>query len=133
MPWNDSPGHIASDRLRRLIEREAPGHAEFLPVGLVWRNKPANLGNYWMINWLHMVDCFDRARSKYTTVPDKHEPEGQRLSFDKLVINSRKIPRAIAVCRLTYYENIVVIRRSLREVLDAHGITGCQFYAIDQV
>ncbi len=133
MPWCGSRGHIVSDRLRRLIEANAPKHAQFLPAILLFDGEPLDIGCYWATNWLHMVDCFHRELSEYDRIEDGSEPDGFRLSFDNLVIDASRIPPEILVCRVKHYENVCLIRQRLRSVLDAAGVTGVQYYPVQQL
>jgi hypothetical protein len=128
MPWIDDRGHVVSDRFRILIEKAAPNHAEFLPVVLTHRGKKINAPPYWMTNWLHLVDCYDREKSIYQIV--SNYKGGTRLSFDHLVVRTDSIPANILVCRVAEFQTVTVIRSELRQFFDEHGMTGCQYYPV---
>lgn len=50
---------VVSDRLRKSLERLAPGAAEFRPVRVRGPRSGA-LGRYWAVNWLRECDCASR-------------------------------------------------------------------------
>lgn len=133
MPWADGSGRMVSDRLRTLLEQHAPGEVEFIPMKLMYKRSIVRDPVYWMANFLHVVDCIDRTLSNYEEVPDRHQPDGVRLSINKLVIRLSAIPQDVSMCRVYKYEPLVLIRRQLREVLGREGITGPQYYSVEQV
>lgn len=91
-----------------------------------------DLPPYWMVNFMQMMDCYHRSLSDFNILDDPSEPDGKRFSFNKLVIDSSRVPEDVLLCRVYRYENVVIVRRRLREVLDAHGITGVQYYPVAQ-
>lgn len=133
MPWSDSCVYLASDRLRAFLKEILPGQQQFLPTKLVRKGKTVTDFRYWAVNWLRMVDCFDRERSEYQVVPVPGHPNETRHSFDRLVINKAAVPEDAAVFRVQHYETVVIARDWVRKRLEYAGMTGCQFYDVLQV
>jgi hypothetical protein len=131
MPWGNSRGLITSTRLRALIESIAPKQAQFVPV--VITNAHSGLQvlhdeQYWMINALHCVDLTDYELSEYTL----HNEAGgrKRYSFDKHVIDVRKIPPGIFLVRDCNFAISLLVHAVLRDAILDAKISGCQFYPV---
>ena len=128
MPWGNSRGLLVSDRLRRLIEREAPEHVQFVPAAIRTRQGTpvTDRAPFWMMNVLRIIDCTDYEASEYTI---RDEPDGTTFySFDVHVTDSRMIPDDVVMTRILQFANIVLVRDSLRRAILDAGMTGCQFY-----
>lgn len=130
MPWAGRYCHIVSTRLRDLIEKHAPHHAQFLPLRTTYKGEELPGSRYWAVVWLHVIDCFDRGRSKFHEVK---RPRDTILSFDRLVIDTAAVPEHVLVCRVKYDVVTTIIRKELRKILDANKITGCQYYDLHQI
>jgi hypothetical protein len=133
VPWSMPGGApIVSDRVRAVFEREAPGQVQFVPLAITRRGKPIDGPQYWIMNLLHVVDCFDRKRSGYST-----EVEDGVLKyffeFNGLVLNCGRVPSHVKVFRVEHFEETMVMRAEPRQALDADAITGMQYRDIRQV
>lgn len=127
MPCCGCVGHLMSDRLRRLIEARAPDHAQYLPVVMMYKDKPLDIGPYWMANWLHVIDCIDEEKSdirpsKYPDLPP---------NTVNLVVDPRRVPEDVLICRTKTDSLMVLIRDDLKREIQEAGMTGCQFYRVD--
>lgn len=70
MPDTVSRTPLASDALRRFLESEVPGAAQFLPVTITAPGLEAAGRQYWIVNCLRVAACLDKARSL-----NEYEPE----------------------------------------------------------
>lgn len=124
MPWVGLSPPVVSDRLRRLIEAYEPGCGQFLPVQLRFNGHALDLPPYWVANWLRVEDCIDWHRSTWR----KDYLRDGKFEFARLVIDPGRTSSAIL--RVRHYEVLTLIREDLRNILQANGITGCQFYPV---
>ena len=128
IPWCDSTAPIVSDRVRGVLEVQAPGQVQFLAVEMSVRKKPTS-DTYWLLNTLRVHDCYHRTRSKWTVLST---PAKTWWSFDKLVIDTARVPVKTLIFRESHFETPLFVRRRLRDAIQAAGITGAQFYSVDQ-
>jgi hypothetical protein len=131
MPWSIGSAPIVSDRLKRILEKHAPQHGEYWPVEIYGRHADTGGMNYWLVNWLRVVDCFDRSASDYDIVQD-HAGDS-RYRFRKLVITEAAVPRRAKLFRVLHFPEIQIVRRNLLMTIAAAGITGYQTYPIEYV
>lgn len=121
---------LVSDRLRLLLERCVPNHAEFLPVVVTYNGEPLKVQRYWVVNWLFMVDCLDWSKSMW------YQPKGTATKAERVVVNAvidfSKIDSNVKICRIFGAESRVLISSDIRNLIEEAGITGCQFYTVDQ-
>ncbi|HYC99685.1 MAG TPA: DUF1629 domain-containing protein [Phycisphaerales bacterium] len=132
MAWGDGCGTVVSTRLRTLLERIAPGHAQFIPCTVKYgkrRPKVISEGEHWMVNWLHMVDCFDTVASRHEGKVDQFGDINYTSCFDP-VYDLRRIPPEIRILRVKGARMTVLVDAGIREAIEAAGITGPQFMSI---
>jgi hypothetical protein len=131
MPWTGQCLFAGSDRLREVVERDFPGHAQFLPTSIRYEDgRPFTAVRYWAINWLHEVDCIDWKRSRYSRVEGSEYRNGGFWRFDQVVVDPDKVPERIHVFRLKEFEEMLIITERGRRLLEASGVTGCQYYNV---
>jgi hypothetical protein len=131
MPWTVSCVFAASNRLKAVLELELPSHAQFIPAQVQEKAGDAFMGDeYWALNWLHIIECMDPERSQYELVEDPNEPSGSRYSFDRLVVDPRKVPDNIHIFRVREFCTKLIVTDTGRSILEDAGITGCQFYDV---
>jgi len=153
MPWSFIVP-IVSQRFKEFLETEAPGHAEFFEVELVGpkpfdpdslkhmlpkgrRRFKAMFPNgfdpealrprqpYYVVNWLHALDCIDRERSIRDSAPD--DPD---ITFEVIEIDPRRVPEDVLIFRpVLFMVTTYIDTRLAKKILDA-GFTGPQFYPI---
>ena len=120
-----SPGnyHFVNDRVREVVEFSCPGHAQFLPVQLR-RNRPGwrPPGQYWLMHWLRLVDCFDREKSDWEQLE-----RGIMMRYDGLVIDMTKIPEQVLGCRMVHRKMKLLVRPLVRDAFIAANIRGMYF------
>lgn len=118
-PWCNE--HIASDRLRLLLERLAPGCAQFLAITLLQHDGTPSPQPYWIVNWLHTVDFYDREFTDMARSPE-------HTSFFEVVVDASRIPPDKPICRMHECQTYVAIRDDIKSAIERAGMTGCQFY-----
>lgn len=120
-PW--AKEHIVSDRLRSLLETHAPGCAQYLAVTLAHHDGRRVSEPYWIANWLHTVDFYDRTHTDMISTADG-------VTFFEVVIDASKIPDEIPICRMRDFSNYIVVRDDIKQLIKTSGMTGCQFYSV---
>lgn len=120
-PWANE--HVASERLRQLWEKHAPGCAQYLPLTLMLSDGTPIQDRYWLVNWLHTVDFLDRTYSDYAA-------SNEHTTYFDVVVNGTAIPDHKPICRMKGSPSFVVIRDDIKRAIEHAGITGCQFYSV---
>ncbi|MBY0308140.1 MAG: DUF1629 domain-containing protein, partial [Phycisphaerales bacterium] len=129
MAWGDGRSTVVSTRLRRLFELVAPGHAQFIPCTVKYgKRKPRIIseGEHWMINWLHMVDCFDTKASKHEGKLDQFGEMNYTSCFDP-VYDLRRIPEGVRILGVKGARMTVLVDAGIKEAIEAAEIAGPQF------
>ncbi|MBL8887754.1 MAG: hypothetical protein JNK16_13935 [Phycisphaerales bacterium] len=122
MLWTGGFYHVVSDRLRMLLEEKAPNHTQFLRVYPYFRGRAADVGPYWVANWLFVVDCLDREATDWFSTGEISIP----------AIRVSKIPRSKLVFRIEGAAEYTVAHARLKDLVTSSGLRGCQFYQINQ-
>jgi hypothetical protein len=128
VPWCDCFSPIVSAKVRQVLEARAPSQVQFLPVELsVERALPPI--TYWLVNTLRVLECYHPKLSKWKVLS---VPSKTWWSFSKLVIDRSRVPENIAIFREVHCSTPIIIRTELRRALEVAGVTGAQFYPIDE-
>lgn len=174
MPWTGSVP-LVSERFKNFIEANAPGHAQFFEAELRLPNKPINPSDkkymlpkgkrlykklypngfdpevlrptqpYYVVNWLHSVDCIDVERSltlgrtlvldEYLTEWDEYHNNNNyydNIDMSTTVLDATRVPQEVLIFRLKRFMVTTCIDSHLAlKMLDA-GLTGVQFYSIGE-
>ncbi len=111
-----------------MFEEVAPGHAQFLPVTLRATDGAdlSGAGEYWVANWLNLVDCFDEARSDCL----RDDSTNQILSVMTLVIDESRVPENVLVFRCARATWKLVIRPVVKRALIKARIRMATFYRL---
>jgi hypothetical protein len=123
MPWC-SEVMIVSEHLKELLEAEYPDQAQFLPVKVVGKDVGTE---FFIANWLHLVDCIDLQKSEIMDTETNSEGEVE-YDFDRIVIDPLKVPSDVFIFRLKYMNTTIVCDSAMKTLLRQHKITGPQFY-----
>jgi hypothetical protein len=128
MPWCGA-AHVVSSRLRRFLQQEAPGHAQFFKAEVTGPKKLlamlTPLEPYYVVNWLHLIDCIDLKKSEYDV---EHEPgEEPDYTFFRLKLDPARVPPDVLIFRLKYESTTTVIDARLAEKIRRAGFVGPQF------
>jgi hypothetical protein len=107
---------LASDRLKSLFEAEGV-HAEYLPLIMTG----LDVGRFWAVNVLDVVDCIDRDRSRYTTI------DGRTEDIERLVINEVAIGHRPLVRVGETWANLVLASPRIVARVTEEGLTGMNF------
>lgn len=128
MPWCGM-AHVVSNRFRRFLQQEAPGHAQFFKAELTGSKKLLQAVSpacpYYVVNWLHVVDCIDLKKTQYDLNDELDEDPD--YTFFRLTLSPAKVPRDVSIFRLKHEVGTVVIDAQLANKIEAAGITGPQF------
>lgn len=134
MPWCGT-AYVVSKRLRQFLETEAPGHAQFFeaevtgPKKLIQTLDPAL--PYYIVNWLHIVDCIDLKKSEYDV--DEEPGEDPDYTFYRMALNPAKVPRNVHIFRLERDCTTTVIDSRLAEKIKKAGFIGPQFHKVEGI
>lgn len=129
MPWSFEV-HVVSERLRAWFEREAPDHAQYIECSFYGPKKLIPKTPYYLVNWLHLVDCIDMKKSEYEVLPPSKRGGEPEYDFDHFVVDPKKVPKDVLIFRPKLYETVVAIDTRLADKLKASEFTGPQFYPL---
>lgn len=119
-PFDPAGFELASDRLRAFLERQAPGHVDFLPVqmrGCGWEKLKQR---YWVMHLQYHWDCVDEAESWWS---DPDEDTGER-EIMRGVYDPARIPTGQL---LGLDKSTLLCHRSIKRAYEAEGLTGFDF------
>lgn len=131
MPWCGM-AYVVSKQFRRFLEAEAPGHAQFFeaevsgPKKLLQTLAPAL--PYYIVNWLHIIDCIDLKKSEFEV--DEEPGEEPDYTFFRLVLDPVKVPDDVQIFRLKRDVTTTLIDSRLVRKIKHAGITGPQFHKV---
>jgi hypothetical protein len=119
---------IVNERVCQLFEREGVDNIELLPVKAFNHKGKEVKDRYFAVNILSSVDCVDTKQSKVTW----NNIDSTMISgVEKLVIDEKKIPKGLKLCRLKIMEYQTIIHRSLVDQIRAEKLKGFGFVEID--
>ena len=105
---------------------------EFIPIRFTNLTGKDKLPNYYFLNILENIPCFDWDKSIYTRYPKDIFPEHQHLvrKIEKLVINRKRIEER-NIFRMKEKRIPVYISQYLKEVIEQRNLIGMVFTEID--
>ncbi|HBI23683.1 MAG TPA: hypothetical protein DDX84_05685 [Nitrospiraceae bacterium] len=110
---------IISKKFKEIISNET--NLEFLPIKLINHRKKVASVDYTIANIVGLLDCMDSAQSigrQDPFFPDRFS------RINKLVIDEKKVPDGINIFRLKQSPSTVIIKRVLKEKIEAVGLEG---------
>lgn len=125
MPWIIGYVQVISDRLRLFLEATAPDCVQYLPLRAFHGREELPLYNYWVANWLPVVDCIDWRLSKVWSKGAK-----AKLIWPRIIDLNRT--HGVPLLIVKEQHGLLLIRSDLKEMLQREGITGCQYGTIEQ-
>lgn len=128
MPWS-MYAPVVSDRFRAFLEEHAAGHAQYFEVILKGPKKLIPGQAYFLVNWLHVVDCIDFERSDW--YEEDEEGDEPRYDFNEIVLDPSRVPPGVRIFRLRHFDVVTAIDADLAREIKRTGITGPQFYPIE--
>jgi hypothetical protein len=130
LPWSFKVP-VVSERLRTFLENEAPGNAQFFEARIVGPKRLLPKEPYYLVNWLHVVDCIDLDKSEWD---DQDPPTGDPAQYDywRIVVDPSRVPADVFVFRLKYFHVTIVIDQRLAQKIRKQGFTGPQFYDLSR-
>lgn len=111
---------IVSEAFRKLIEREAPGAAQFLGIRLSYRGQRVNQA-FWLCNWRRVIACADAGRTEWS-----YTPRTKRWIATTLVVARNKIPANARVFVAAESDELLV-REDIKIAMEECGISGIWF------
>lgn len=120
---------IVSSELKTLLEKhEDSSNLEFLPVNV--KNGEGLKKEYWGLNILNNIKCFDWKNSKYDPMPDSMSDASDRpwkiydLKIKKEAVGDRHIFRM-------YEEPVeIFVSKKLKEEIEKKRLTGMRFRTV---
>lgn len=119
---------VASERLKKFLEKQALPHVEYLPVTILDHKGKVASDCYYIIHPIDSVDCLD---------VDKCGPTWGRIAkdsiktVDRLVLDEDKIDPERKMFRLQKFLLPVIVHRELAEAIDQEGFEGVRWVDID--
>ncbi len=132
--------HVYSPRLKRLMESLMVEGIQYLPLRIKHLHSDQEVHGYHIANYLHVIDCLDRERSRYEIwteetllFPEKVPWKiGKFRDVRKAVLERGRIG-GVRVFRLWGWEMMVVVREDVKRAIEEAGLTGCQFWELEVV
>lgn len=120
--------HIHSGRLKSLVQA-AGAAVQYLPFRLCSSVGREEISNYWVANYLRLIDCLDRERTTLYT-PTWVPLELGDFAVDHAVLSLRAIGDDI-LFRVAGFSRLVVVRADLKEQIETAGMTGALFRPLE--
>jgi Immunity protein family (Imm11) len=129
---NDLP--VYSPRLKALVERLGVEGIQYLPLRIRHRHSDKEVQGYYLVNYLHVIDCLDRERSIYQIWTKDNllfwEKRPQMLGtfrdVQKAVLDPTKVGN-FRIFRLWGWEMMVIVRADVKQAIGKANLTGCRF------
>ena len=133
---NDLP--VFSPRLKALMESLGVEGIQYLPLRIRHQASGREVQGYQLANYLCLIDCLDWDRSVYQLWTKdnllfwEQRPHmlGTFRDVQKAVLDSSRIG-TVPIFRLWGWEVMVVVRGDIKRAVEAAGMTGCWFSALE--
>ena len=102
---------IVSERFREVLERAAPGAAEFLRVRIAGSARGGRAERYWAINWLRVFKC---------------QPDPDIAEIDASLVPSNGAAGVVAGTGW-WCGGEVIVRRDVKREMERAGLVGVRF------
>lgn len=122
LPYVNVPP-VMSAQLHQVLLAAGVGNVDVYDAELVSEDGRVRLQGYKAFNVIGLIAAADMAKSSFA--PD-NPSRSLDASFDSLALDSDRI-RGLLVFRLAEYSSAVVVHRSVRQAIEAAGITGLVF------
>jgi hypothetical protein len=127
---NTSALLVVSEKLRRVLEREATGAViEYLPIRLRNQKGKVVAKPYFLANVIGSVRCVDVKKSDFEM---NRISKDQVSHFRRLVLDERKIPTSAGIFRLAEKTALVLVRQDLASAIIKSGCTGMLFQELEE-
>ncbi len=127
-PMSLSSLNFVSDRFKNLLESlPDKDYLEFFPVKIEGVEKPKS--NYWVINILDNIKCFDWEESKYTKFPD-NESYKDLQSIPEKIIKLKLKQETIGernIFRMYESATLIFVSSFLKEQMEKEELKGMTF------
>jgi hypothetical protein len=130
MPWTwPAQPQVVSHRMRLFFETHAPGDGQFLPITIrQQKGRFFDVGEYWCVQWLRVIDCIDWERSRWKKVDNGEGLEWFEFGFMGAVFDPSKVPDDVQVFRpYGIPAHCVLMKSDLAKKLKKAKFTGPQF------
>jgi hypothetical protein len=125
---------VCSDRLKQLMVQLGVNGIQYLPLQVRHRESNNEVEGYSIANYLHIVDCLDRQRSRYQVWTKENLLYWEKRPYmlgtfrdvTKMVLDSAKIGSR-PLFRLWGWTLTVIVREDIKRAIEEAGITGCLF------
>ncbi len=123
---------LISERARRVFEECAISGVQFLPVRVIRKEQQVEIGPYWVLNVLHLVEALDWDHTRWLHPERRHEDEHPILDIVKESLKLGSL-RGIDIFRLKVKEDAgsIYISHKLKTCLERAGaISGFKFIPV---
>ncbi len=122
---------LISERARGALEECAATEVQFLPVRVIHKKKQVEIGPYWLLNVLRLIEALDWNRTRWLHPERKHEDEHPVLDIVKVALNL-SVLKGVNIFRLKVKDTTrgVYISQELKECLEHAGVSGFKFIPV---
>lgn len=120
---------LISGRFKAILEAMGAPNVEYLPIKMVNHKKRLASPDYWIVNFLVLIEAVDRSRSVF----DVDAAEDDKIfSFDKLVLLDAVESKGPLIFRPKEAPRLVLVRSDLAERIQGDGLTGLKLTPTSQ-
>ena len=110
----------------KLVLEEFKEYLEFHPIKLSCLNSPLVYEDYFFLNILENVACFDWDNSEYEVLPTSKMPtEVNRLGVKESKLKDRKL------ARISEIQSLILVEEGLKNIIEDAELTGITFQEIE--
>jgi hypothetical protein len=111
---------IVSERARAVMEQEAPGNCQYLPIEVKHKGEVID-STYSIVNCLQLLTCIDEELSARWNIESKGLPTRH---FMRVEIDPSRVPQDVVIFRVVDHAGSIFIRERLRLALKKAKLTG---------
>ncbi len=120
---------VVSERARRALEQCQIDGIQFLPVRVVRKESGVEVGPYWLLHAVRLVEGLDWERTRWFHPEDKYKDEHPALDIITVTLNAEAI-EGIDIFRLKIKDSIrgIYISHKVKQCLESAGaVSGFRF------
>lgn len=122
----DNSWPVFSQRMRRFLEKRAPGLIQFLPFKLLLENNGTEVTTFSLGQVLVLLDCLDRVQTK---VRNKWQPINNWGDFGTVppIVLMEELIGDSQLFRIKGHCTWIIVREDLKEAIEQAGFLGQRF------
>jgi hypothetical protein len=139
-PFTNNDLHVYSAKLVDLMLGLGVTQIQYIPLKIINRWNDQEILDYSIANYLQVIDCLDRVRSKYKVWTKENLLFWEKRSYmlgtfqgvSEVVLNKDHIGDS-KLFRLWGWNCMVVVREEIKTSIEKAGITGCLFSELEVI